>query len=216
MAEPEKSNDDKDFVIEIGSLLVALYFIALVIQEISERIAYSKYGIIDVWWARLAMFISETAWPLWKVVSVLVAIGAAIFIWKINSKFGALVKEERGIYGPDIQSDKDEVEEPKNEKWEEIVERINSANSADWKVAIIEADIMLEDLLRKEGYHGDTLGEMLKSAEGGDFLSLESAWEAHKIRNSIAHKGSEYPLTEREAKRAISLFEHVFKEFKII
>ena len=62
----------------------------------------------------------------------------------------------------------------------------------------------------------NTIGEKMKAIEKSDFLSIDLAWEAHKIRNSIAHIGSNFELNEREAKRAIALFETVFREFQII
>jgi len=103
-----------------------------------------------------------------------------------------------------------------NPKWQRVLSHIESGNPGDWRLAIMEADIMLETLLEKMGYHGQGIGEMLKTVEKSDFTSLDQAWEAHKIRNQIAHEGSEFELSDREAKRAISLYETVFKEFKFI
>jgi hypothetical protein len=217
MAEPEKKEESKSLLIEIVALLIGLYFLSLVIERTSFLVAHSQYGLLNTWWSNLAVFISSIAWPLWKGMAVILITGSVFGIWRLYLKFGALVAEEKETYGSVANVHIDgEVSELKNEKWERIIELINSANEADWRLAIIEADVMLEDLLRRASYHGETLGEMLRSVEKSDMLTLESAWEAHKIRNAIAHRGSEFPLTEREAKRAISLFEEVFQEFKII
>jgi hypothetical protein len=56
----------------------------------------------------------------------------------------------------------------------------------------------------------------MKSIEKSDFNSIDMAWEAHKIRNSIAHEGSDFLLNQREAKRVIGLYEIVFREFRYI
>lgn len=104
----------------------------------------------------------------------------------------------------------------KNERWEHILSLASSENPGDWRLAIIEADVALEELVRSMSYRGDTLGDMLKSVEKSDFLTLDLAWEAHKIRNRIAHHGSDYILTEREAKRVINLYRQVFEEFDVI
>lgn len=103
-----------------------------------------------------------------------------------------------------------------NPKWERVLKHINSENSSDWKLAILEADIILDEMLDKMGYHGDTMGEKLKQVEPSDFLTLNSAWEAHKIRNQIAHEGADFALSRREADRVIALFKEVFEEFKFI
>ena len=103
-----------------------------------------------------------------------------------------------------------------NEKWEKVINYMNSNNPSDWRLAIMEADVMLEELLRTLGLHGDSVGEMLKSADQNEFSTLNDAWEAHKVRNAIAHAGTGFDLNERETKRVIALFEKVFQEFGIV
>jgi hypothetical protein len=103
-----------------------------------------------------------------------------------------------------------------NEKWQKVLIHINSANSSDWKLAILECDIMLSDILEKMGYMQESISEKLKSIETSDFTNIEYAWEAHKIRNQIAHEGSDFLINEREAKRVIGLYEVVFREFNYI
>ncbi len=105
---------------------------------------------------------------------------------------------------------------PKNEKWVRVTQHINSDNPSDWRLAILEADIILDELLDWIGYIGDTIGDKLKKANKGDFATLDYAWEAHRIRNAIAHEGQDFVLTQREARRIISLFEAVFTEFDFI
>ena len=60
------------------------------------------------------------------------------------------------------------------------------------------------------------MGEKLKAVEKSDFTTIESAWEAHKARNMIAHEGSDFLINQREIHRIISLYEAVFKEFYLI
>lgn len=98
-------------------------------------------------------------------------------------------------------------------KWLKVQGHIESTNPAEWRLAIIEADIMLGDVLEKMGYQGDTIGDKLKGVDKSDFLTLDFAWDAHKVRNQIAHQGSDFLLNEREAKRVIELYKKVFEEF---
>jgi hypothetical protein len=103
-----------------------------------------------------------------------------------------------------------------NERWEKVVEHVRSENPSDWRLAIIEADIILDELLTKMGYQGDSLGEKLKQMTKGDVKSIDQAWEAHKIRNQIAHEGGDFILTQRETKRVIDMYTAVFSELKYI
>ena len=103
----------------------------------------------------------------------------------------------------------------RNQQWEKIVTYLESDNQSDWKQAIIEADNLLDEMVAAMRYPGENLGERLKNVEPSDFLTLQDAWEAHKVRNQIAHE-SGFSLTRREARRAIELYGQVFREFSFI
>jgi hypothetical protein len=66
------------------------------------------------------------------------------------------------------------------------------------------------------GYKGDTLSDKMRQVERSDFTYIDKAWEAHRVRNRIAHEGSDFELTEREARRVIDLYGAVFEEFHFI
>ncbi|MBU6491102.1 hypothetical protein KGQ25_03070 [Patescibacteria group bacterium] len=103
-----------------------------------------------------------------------------------------------------------------NPRWEHIESLAGGTSASEWREAIIEADIMLDDMLTKQGYEGEGIGEKLKSVEPSDFNTLQDAWEAHKVRNLIAHEGSSFDLSETLARRTIARYESVFREFKMI
>lgn len=108
------------------------------------------------------------------------------------------------------------TEQYHNERWEKVLEHVSSENPSDWRFAILEADVMLDELFTKMGYIGLTLGDKLKQANQGDVKSLDAAWEAHKTRNQIAHEGGDFILTQREARRVIELYAQVFRESRYI
>jgi hypothetical protein len=101
-------------------------------------------------------------------------------------------------------------------RWVHIRSLMDSNNPNDWRQAIIEADILLEDILTRQGYDGAGVGEKLKQVEASDMDTLQDAWEAHKVRNQIAHEGSAFVLSETLARRTISRYETVFRESQLI
>jgi hypothetical protein len=104
----------------------------------------------------------------------------------------------------------------KESRWTHIQDLIKSYNENDWRQAIIEADIILEEMLDKMQYDGVTIGDKLKNVERSDFVTLDKAWSAHKVRNQIAHDGSNFKVTRDIAEKTIKDFEEVFKEFYYI
>ena len=94
---------------------------------------------------------------------------------------------------------------------------LESTNPSDWRLAILEADIMLEEMVSAmPNLHGENLGERLRAVEASDFTTIDKAWEAHKVRNQIAHQGADFLLSEREARRVLMLYRDVFNEFRFI
>lgn len=101
-------------------------------------------------------------------------------------------------------------------RWSRIEEEMGSESEKSWRLAILECDIMLNELLDSLGYKGETMADKMRSVDRADFNTIDLAWEAHRFRNRIAHEGTGTPLSHREAQHVVSLYEKVFREFKHI
>ena len=150
-------------------------------------------------------------------IKFILAIISGIFTFLIIILARKLIKlrEEERVELLSLTQKDFTVERVANDNWQKLVDYTDSDNEANWKLAIIEADKILDELVKKMGYDGEDLGSRLRAVEPSDFLSLEDAWEAHRIRNKIAHEAG-FTLTKREAKRVLGLFEKVFREFDYI
>jgi hypothetical protein len=215
MAEEKSEKKGLTIFEQMMLFLFLIYFLSLLWYRGQDFLVYyhgSGYG--SLWAALVAYFLTHIA-PFLKLLALIIVALAIFGIVHAYMNISKIKKEEKAIYGPKVV---EATEEPmqKNDKWERVIAHLNSASASDQKLAVIEADIMLDDLLKAQGYHGDSLGERLRSVEKSDFLTLDNAWEAHRVRNQIAHQGGDFPLSEREARRAVALYESVFKEFKII
>ena len=149
------------------------------------------------------------------VLSFIFLVGIILSIERIK----VIRKKEEEIYDAHVVPVYDEASKADPElslRWRKVLEHVDSQNQNDWRQAIIEADIILEDILSRIGYQGEGSGEKLKSADKADFQTLDQAWEAHKIRNTIAHEGSSFLLSQHEAKRVVNLYKQVFEEFYYI
>jgi len=161
------------------------------------------------YWSGLAAWFAH----IWSWVTALGYLASVLAIGVITFTVIELYKlrdREKEIFGPLPEIAEDDTAE--HARWRHITSLMESQNPNDWRQAIIEADIYLGDILTREGYHGDTIGEKLKGIESSDLDTLNDAWEAHKVRNDIAHQGSAYPFSESLARRTISRYENVFRE----
>ena len=160
--------------------------------------------------ASFLLFLSH----LWLFITVLAYLLSLFLIGVLvysTMRLFQVRKEEEPKYATKTKDE--EHEQVEHSRWKTIQGLIESGQESDWRQAIIESDIMLDEMLSDRGYAGDTLGDKLKGANPSQFKTLSSAWDAHKVRNDIAHQGSAYELSESMAHRTIANYEAVFKEF---
>ncbi len=152
---------------------------------------------------------------LWVIVIgyVLSVIGLVVVIYATMRIF-ELRKREEEFYSTQIILP--ETKGGTHPRWTHIQSLLEGGSPSQWREAITEADIMLEDSLTRAGYVGNGVGEKLKSADPSEFRTLQDAWEAHKVRNQIAHQGSSFDLSETVAQRTIAHYEAVFRELNVI
>lgn len=96
-------------------------------------------------------------------------------------------------------------------KWEKLLEKIKSGDERDLRLAIIEADSLVDEILIQHGHPGKDMGERLKSIHPSEIENLDDLWEAHKIRNRIAHE-SDFHISLAESKKVISIYHKILKD----
>ena len=162
----------------------------------------------------------DTATTWWYIFSILSFVISALLLIGIvyaMIRFAELREiENEALREAERAFKQSHATEDENTKWQSVMANTSSESPTDWRVAIIEADIMLEDLLDSLGYTGASIGDKLKTANPQAFRSIEDAWNAHKVRNAIAHRGSDFVLTKRATQETIAQYQRVFEEFKFL
>jgi hypothetical protein len=75
------------------------------------------------------------------------------------------------------------------------------ADKSTWPLAVIDADKLLDEALKRSRYKGKTMGERLVSAQR-DIKSNDEVWFGHKLRNRLVHE-TNVKLTKRDVKDAL-------------
>lgn len=169
------------------------------------------FNNIFIFLAILSVFLSAFFGIMWYYNGLRIKIIAADYNKKIGFKVGK-DPELQPIpvnYVPDTNG-------LRNPKWELVEKYYHSGNQSDWRVAIIEADILLFEVLQTSGFKGDTIGEMLKNTNTAQLQTLQIAWKSHLIRNRLAHDGASLHLTRHMVEEAIEGFRAVFTELNFI
>jgi|SRR6185437_11461855 len=99
--------------------------------------------------------------------------------------------------------------------WGVILQHFYRGSDSDLKVAIIEADKLLNEALREAGMMGTQIGDRLKKATDAQIPNLDDVWQAHKLRNQIAHE-SNFRLKRDLAERALGIYESALKNMGLL
>ena len=101
------------------------------------------------------------------------------------------------------------------EKFDKIFEKAKTGSYENITLAIIDADSLVDEALKERGIHGKTMAERLKSLQNHNIKTLNELWEAHKLRNKIAHD-AHYEIKTEEAQNALKSYKAVLQELGII
>ena len=99
-------------------------------------------------------------------------------------------------------------------KWLEIEKAVDMKSEMGYKMAIIEADKLLDDAFKKIGIAGSTMGERLKVI-AYKYPNIKKVWEPHIVRNKISHE-SNFRLYDNTARKAIATYKEALKEIGIL
>lgn len=154
--------------------------------------------------------LASSLWLLFTGLSLIVSVLLLAVFVNASVRLRQVRHQEEGKYGTVHPAEEEERRD--HSRWAHVRALIESPNQNDWRQAILEADIMLDDLLTQLGYPGSSVGEKLRAVDPNRFQSLQYAWDAHKVRNEIAHTGSAYKLEEHHAHRTIAMYEVVMRE----
>lgn len=100
-------------------------------------------------------------------------------------------------------------------QWNKIKSRLDLSSEAEHKLAVIEADNLLNETLERMGYDGDTVGEKLKQITSLRISNIDQILEAHKIRNNIVYD-PDYQLSLDQGQGVLEIYEKTLQELQVL
>ena len=83
-----------------------------------------------------------------------------------------------------------------------------------WPLAIIDADKLLDEALRKRRFKGKTTGERLVAAQHS-LTNNDAVWFGHKLRNKLVHE-QDVKLKKNDVKSALTGIRQALKDLKAL
>jgi len=99
--------------------------------------------------------------------------------------------------------------------WNRILRRLATGLESEYKLAVIEADDILEAALKRMGYMGETFEEKLEKLTSATLPNIEDVQKAHEIRNNIV-RNPDYRLNFDEARSTLDIYAKAFSSLQIL
>ena len=93
-------------------------------------------------------------------------------------------------------------------RWRTLQKGLNKKDA--WPMAVIQADSLLDEALRKRRFKGKTMGERLVSAQK-TLSDNDTTWFAHKLRNKLVHE-VDINLSQKDVQKALVGFRQALKD----
>ena len=97
---------------------------------------------------------------------------------------------------------------------ESILSYQKSNDINELKIAIIEGDVLVEEILRLQGFQGDTLAGLLSEATLDAIPGVDKLWRFHRLRNVLVHD-STFQLDLKKAQDTLKLLADAFQIWKL-
>ena len=94
------------------------------------------------------------------------------------------------------------------EQWATLLARVKTPEGM--ILAVVDADKLLDEALKKRHFRGKTMGERLVSAQKM-ISDNDAVWYAHKLRNRLVHEPN-VRLKKREAQTALAGFKQGLRD----
>jgi hypothetical protein len=150
-----------------------------------------------VFWARVISYSISTL----LISSMLILLSRSRATWWVGETMDSFRKAK--------------LPEKMKRDWEKINDRIEKNDEASLKLAIIEADGMLEDVLKRMGLEGKDMGERLEQMGSQQLKSYEGVLEAHRLRDLVVHQ-KDIIVTKEQVQIAVACYGEALKELEVL
>lgn len=136
-----------------------------------------------------------------------------IVLMLIQRGLGADIRDT--LIGADFPSELTTRKGSLRKKWDKIRKKIESGEESKYKVAIIEADNIIDNLLLRMKYKGENMSERLEGINPRQIENIEDLKKAHEARNRIIHEEN-FHLTKEQAEEIIKYYEDFLRYFEVL
>lgn len=152
----------------------------------------------------------------WKALSVLISLVLTGGIFYVLMRMWAMgMISSKAEFYMEIATARNLSRHRSVKAWNQVQKRLQMGGEANFKLALIEADKILDEILKISGFRGNTMAERLEKLTPAQIPNLNKLWYAHKVRNRIVHE-PDFTVSREEVLAHIDEYYKAFKGFGLL
>ena len=100
------------------------------------------------------------------------------------------------------------------QRWQRIMHRLDTGSEAEYKLAVIEADTLLNEMLQRMRLAGETVDERLQKITSLMIPIVDDLRSAHQVRNSIVYD-PDYRFSLTEARKVLLVYQKTLENLDL-
>lgn len=145
------------------------------------------------------------------VLGLLFFLIGTIYFIKYHRLWPKIIEEKYKL----IEAKKVEPTPAFSERWQPIRQAIKSHDLHELRVGVIDADTLVEELLRSQGIEGDTMAALIAEATFRGIIGTEVLSRFHRLRNRIVHESTFTPTVE-ELQQLLKMLDGVLVRWGVV
>jgi hypothetical protein len=149
------------------------------------------------------------------IIDILLAVGfvyALVKAWHYHPNYKGDYHGAKGEHGKRVPTIRDIV---LRERWQSIEKKFALDTPESTRLAIIEADALVDTALKGMQIPGEHLADRLSNLDQNDIKSMNRVWRAHRLRNDLVHTPG-FAVPPADAQRTMDDYEAFLKEMEVI
>jgi len=99
--------------------------------------------------------------------------------------------------------------------WKKVRSRLEAGSESEYKLAVIEADDFLNEVLERRGYKGDNFEERINQISSAQLPNKEQVIDIHEVRNSVVYD-PDFELELERAQEIIDVYQSTLRQLGAI
>lgn len=150
-----------------------------------------------------------------RVVAIFISVIFFFLIFIVEGKLKRIKIAMQGKLSPGEIPSRRPPKGPFQASWDKILALVELRREADYRQAVIEADKLFEDIIKRLGFPNIDVALMQKKITKEHLSNVADVLEAHNVKSKLVSNPN-FHITQEQARQQVAVYAQAFKEWGVL